>query len=107
MEDKTLPPEGLSGAPQSPDASGRRTFLRRAVAVGVPVVLATVKSRSVLASSANQSISGCGSVNPSCAAGAQSINSGEEALGTAPAQGTTTTIDLSPPDPSKTQGTTP
>jgi len=96
MEDKTLPPEGLSGASPTPGNSGRRAFLRRAVAVGVPVVLATVKSRSVLARGVNQSVSGCGSVNPSCAAGAQQINSGDEVpLGTAPAQGPT--IDLTPP----------
>ena len=98
MEDKTLPPEGLSGVPPTSDGSGRRAFLRRAVAVGVPVVLATVKSRSVLASSANQEISGCGSVNPSCATLA---DQGQFAP-TAPAQDTT--IDLTPPDPGKLHG---
>ena len=49
MEDKTLPPEGISGGPTTSDPSERRAFLRRAVAVGVPVVLATVRGRSVLA----------------------------------------------------------
>jgi len=62
MEDKTLPPEGLSGVPPTQGNSGRRAFLRRAVAVGVPVVLATVKGRSVLARGANASVSGCGSI---------------------------------------------
>ena len=66
MEDKTLPPEGLSGVPATPDDSGRRAFLRRAVAVGVPVVLATVKGRSVLAQGPDDaSPSGCGSASPS------------------------------------------
>ena len=103
MEDKTLPPEGLSVAPPTLGLSERRAFLRRAVAVGVPVVLATVKSRSVLASGVNQSISGCGSVNPSCATlQEQSIFSDGETSGTAPAQGAT--IDLTPPDPGKDHG---
>ncbi len=99
MEDKTLPPEGLSGVPSTSGNSGRRTFLRRAVAVGVPVVLATVKSRSVLASGANQSISGCGSVNPSCATLA-----GQEQFEAAPAQGSSSTIDLTPPDSGNVHG---
>jgi len=50
MEDKILPPEGLSGAGTAqPVEFQRRAFLRRAVGVGVPVVLATVRGRSVLA----------------------------------------------------------
>jgi hypothetical protein len=102
MEDKTLPPVGLSGVPPTSDGSGRRAFLRRAVAVGVPVVLATVKSRSVLASGANQAISSCGSVNPSCATGGTQLDSVNEPIGTAPAQDTT--IDLTPPDPGKLHG---
>jgi len=65
MEDKTLPPEGLSGALQTFDRSERRAFLRRAVAVGVPVVLATVRGRSVLAQTADAPPSGCASANPS------------------------------------------
>ena len=70
MADNTLPPEGLSGAaPAQPDLSQRRAFLRRAVAVGVPVVLATVRGRSVLAQELgpNETLegSGCASLAPS------------------------------------------
>lgn len=62
MADKTLPPEGLSrGKPI--DSSARRVFLRRAVGVGVPVVLATVKGRSVLAVDTTANGSGCLSVH--------------------------------------------
>lgn len=65
MADNTLPPEGLSGGAQAhPDASKRRAFLRRAVAIGVPVVLATVKGRSVLAQTEGTP-SGCASIDPS------------------------------------------
>ena len=65
MADNTLPPEGLSGA-SALKLDQRRAFLRRAVAVGVPVVLATVKGRSVLAQGSDDaSISGCASMHPS------------------------------------------
>jgi hypothetical protein len=66
MADKTLPPEGLSGgAPIKSDE--RRAFLRRAIGVGVPVVLATVRGRSVLAQTPNDTVSGsgCASIHPS------------------------------------------
>jgi hypothetical protein len=96
MEDKTLPPEGLSGVLSTSGNSGRRTFLRRAVAVGVPVVLATVKSRSLLARGANDLVSGCGSVNPSCATLA-----GQEQFEAAPAPAQGSTIDLTPPGDSQ------
>ena len=71
MSDKFLPPEGLSEGGIS-DRSERRAFLRRAVGIGVPVVLATVRGRSVLANDvvidpANQTFegSGCMSFAPS------------------------------------------
>ena len=71
MSDKFLPPEGLSEGGIG-GRSERRAFLRRAVAVGVPVVLATVRGRSVLANDvvidpANQTLegSGCLSFAPS------------------------------------------
>jgi hypothetical protein len=61
MAEKTLPPEGLSGA-QS-DSTERRAFLRRAVGIGLPVVIATVKGRAVLAQVTTPS--GCASLAPS------------------------------------------
>jgi hypothetical protein len=64
MADKTLPPEGLSGAPLT-DASARRAFLRRAVGIGVPVVLATIPGRRVLAQDEGPFSGGCGSVHAS------------------------------------------
>lgn len=64
MADKTLPPEGLSGA-QSTRSSARRAFLRRAVGVGVPVVLATVRGRTVMALDTTANGSGCGSMHNS------------------------------------------
>ena len=48
MSDNFLPPEGFSEGSIT-GRSERRAFLRRAVGVGVPVVLATVRGRSVLA----------------------------------------------------------
>ena len=63
MADNTLPPEGLSGEPPVADTSERRAFLRRAVGIGLPVVLATVHGRSVLAQEAT--LSGCASIAPS------------------------------------------
>jgi len=62
MDDKSLPLRGLS-APAEPNdtdlaSADRRAFVRRAVAVGIPVVLATVRGRSVHA----QAPSGCGSL---------------------------------------------
>lgn len=65
MADKTLPPEGLSEEATAQKRSERRAFLRRAVGVGVPVVLATVKGRSVLAQDTTESGSGCLSAHPS------------------------------------------
>ena len=70
MSDKFLPPEGLSEGGIG-GRSERRAFLRRAVGVGVPVVLATVRGRSVLANDVvidpNQTLegSGCMSFAPS------------------------------------------
>ena len=71
MSDKFLPPEGLSKGGVGGRAA-RRAFLRRAVGIGVPVVLATVRGRSVLANDvvidpANQTLegSGCLSFAPS------------------------------------------
>ena len=73
MDDKSLPPRGLS-APAEPSATelapsatelasaDRRAFVRRAVAVGIPVVLATVRGRAV---HAQTSPSGSGSLAPS------------------------------------------
>ena len=65
MDDKSLPPEDLSAAAEQRIADAavaeRRAFFRRAVAVGIPVVLATVRGRSVHA----QTLSGCGSLQPS------------------------------------------
>ena len=65
MADKTLPPEGLSAEATVQARSERRAFLRRAVGIGVPVVLATVKGRSVLAQDTTASGSGCLSAHPS------------------------------------------
>jgi hypothetical protein len=65
MADKTLPPEGLSEEAKAQQRSERRAFLRRAVGVGLPVVLATVKGRSVLAQETTESGSGCLSADPS------------------------------------------
>ena len=61
MADNTLPPEGLSGG-SAIKLDQRRAFLRRAVGVGVPVVLATVRGRSVYA---QDGFSGCASTHPS------------------------------------------
>jgi hypothetical protein len=64
MAENTLPPEGLSGGTAA--SLQRRAFLRRAVATGVPVVLATVTSRSVLAQGPDAAtVSGCASISPS------------------------------------------
>jgi hypothetical protein len=59
MADNTLPPSGLSGVEQdgSPE---RRAFLRRAVGIGVPVVLATIPGRTVLAQTNTIGASGGG-----------------------------------------------
>jgi hypothetical protein len=65
MADKTLLPEGLSGDASTSAASDRRRFLRRAVGVGIPVVLATVRGRSVLAQNTTENGSGCMSMHPS------------------------------------------
>ena len=59
MSDKFLPPEGISEGAVPVNRSERRAFLRRAVGVGVPVVLATVRGRSVLADDTTASGSGC------------------------------------------------
>lgn len=64
MADNSLPPEGLSGAAQT-QTSERRAFLRRAVAIGVPAILATVRGRSVLAQDVEPTASGCASIHPS------------------------------------------
>jgi len=64
MADKTLPQEGFSEAPLI-DRSARRAFLRRAVGVGVPVVLATVRGRTVLAQDSGPYSGGCGSMHAS------------------------------------------
>ena len=65
MDDKILPPEDLSDlAEQRAEdlaVAERRAFFRRAVAVGIPVVLATVRGRTVHA----RQLSGCGSLQPS------------------------------------------
>jgi hypothetical protein len=69
MDDKSLPHGRIPvpADPKGPDSAvaDRRAFFRRAVAVGIPVVLATVRGRSVHA----QGISGCGSLEPSGACG--------------------------------------
>lgn len=68
MADKTLPPEGLSEEATAQQLAERRAFLRRAVGIGVPVVLATVSGRSVLAQPGpNDTVngSGCASMHPS------------------------------------------
>jgi hypothetical protein len=65
MDEKILPSEDLPDpAEQRAEdlaVAERRAFFRRAVAVGIPVVLATVRGRSVHA----QTVSGCGSLQPS------------------------------------------
>ena len=65
MDDKILPHEDLPvlAEQRAEDlaVAQRRAFFRRAVAVGIPVVLATVRGRSVHA----QTLSGCGSLQPS------------------------------------------
>jgi len=65
MDDKSLPHGGIPVPvdPQGADAAvaDRRAFFRRAVAVGIPVVLATVRSRTVHA----ETLSGCASCQPS------------------------------------------
>jgi len=65
MDDKSLP-HGRIPVPSDPQVADsavadRRAFFRRAVAVGIPVVLATVRGRSVYA----QTPSGCASCQPS------------------------------------------
>jgi hypothetical protein len=62
MADNTLPPGGLSGA-DPVDSAARRTFLRRAVGIGVPVVLATVPGRTVLAQEPGPFSGGCASTH--------------------------------------------
>ena len=65
MADNTLPPGGLSGV-EPTDSTGRRTFLRRAIGIGVPVVLATVPGRTVLAQvDAGPFSGGCASMHAS------------------------------------------
>ena len=65
MDDKSLPHGRIPVLPDQEDADAaiadRRAFFRRAVAVGIPVVLATVRGRSVYA----QTPSGCASCQPS------------------------------------------
>lgn len=70
MSDKFLPPEGISEGAASKSLAERRAFLRRAVSIGVPVVLATVRGRPVLAQGPNPENlttngSGCASMAPS------------------------------------------
>jgi hypothetical protein len=69
MDDKSLP-HGRIPVPTDPQiadaaVADRRAFFRRAVAIGVPVVLATVQGRSALAQSPEPSRSGCASLGPS------------------------------------------
>jgi hypothetical protein len=68
MADKSLPPDNLwspaepaSALEADTSAPGRRAFFRRAVGVGIPVILATVRGRTVYA----RQLSGCGSIAPS------------------------------------------
>jgi len=65
MDDKSLPPGDLPVPAEQRIADAavaeRRAFFRRAVAVGIPVVLATVRGRTVYA----RQLSGCGSLQPS------------------------------------------
>ena len=58
MADKSLPPESISDVaaleapttgPSSEDVSERRAFLRKAAMIGVPVVLASIPSRTTWA----------------------------------------------------------
>jgi hypothetical protein len=63
MADNSLLPEGISDGDGS--KTRRRAFLRRAAATGLPVVLATVAGRSVLAQDTSVNGSGCGSIHPS------------------------------------------
>jgi len=59
MADKSLPDGNLSTSEADEiTASGRRAFVRRAVVIGIPVVLATVRGRGVQA----QTLSGSGSL---------------------------------------------
>ena len=52
MADKSLPPENIPAAPTgaaSRDLTERRAFLRKAALIGVPVVLASIPSRTTWA----------------------------------------------------------
>jgi len=67
MADNSLPDRDLPESASSPEdvSDERRTFLRRAAIAGLPVVLATVRGRTVFASgltascAASLGISGC------------------------------------------------
>lgn len=50
---------------QNDAAAGKRAFMRRAAAVGLPVVLATVQPRTAWANGQGQKPSTAGSANPS------------------------------------------
>jgi hypothetical protein len=65
MADNTLPREGISRTDGGQPSADRRAFLRRAAVTGLPVVLATVAGRSVMAQDTSENGSGCGSIHPS------------------------------------------
>ena len=80
MAEKSLPDDDLSSPARQLEhgnreaaSPNRRAFVRRAVAVGIPVVIATVRGRSVHA----QSLSGCGSLQPSGCVATEGLVPGE------------------------------
>jgi hypothetical protein len=66
MADKGLPDQVLSDERES-IASERRAFLRRAALAGLPVLLASVRARTVWAQDANGSTNGSASPSSSTA----------------------------------------
>ena len=104
MEDKTLPPEGLSEVKAELDGLRRRAFLRRAVGVGVPIVIASVPGRSVLAQTEETGMSGCLSAHTSALLRHTPCSQENlvDEFATEPATPTEPFIDMSP-DPDKTK----
>jgi len=72
MADKSLPPENLPTERQKPGVDERRAFLKKAAAIGIPVVIATLPGRPAFAggwTTPNQTGSACASLPPSQCAG--------------------------------------
>jgi len=73
MADKSLPSENLPSDRLDARVDERRAFLKKAAAIGIPVVIATLPGRPVFARGGgwkpNQTGSACASLPPSQCAG--------------------------------------